>query len=209
MKRVGDHDWCGQIAKACHRRADGGTPGGEALIRLDRVEAFGERGHHMRHDHHVGMLQVGGDVLIEARPEEMHVGERTEHLLIVAGQAGRTDQHDLQMRKATSQVDNQIGVEPLALDAADVHCSRTGGQVVGSRARPLKVVGVDCIRNQCHRSRATSVVGQLRRTHHDRAGSGEKSSFAIETPRLLAPRNLLPGPVIGDVIQHRPRDIFG
>ena len=62
------------IPEARHRCRDDGTPDSLVFVELDRIEAVGEWRHDVRHDEHVGMLQVRDHLIARSRTQQQDAG---------------------------------------------------------------------------------------------------------------------------------------
>ena len=63
-----------KIPEASHRRSYGGATHRDTLVSLDRVEALGERIDPVGNDQHVGVLQIGGQIIVRTAAEDEGAG---------------------------------------------------------------------------------------------------------------------------------------
>ena len=124
---------------------------GLVLVELDRIEAVGERGHDVRHDEHVGVLQVADHLVAAARAEQQGARE-AQQLVVAGGEHIRADQHEgraagpghergIRPERARHR-QAQPDVDAVAMHGAEIErdrpvrqVARARGPVAGTRRR--------------------------------------------------------------------------
>ena len=207
----GDHDGIAGVAEAGDRGGHRGPADREALVGLDRVEALGERRDHVRHDHHVGVLEVGGDL---GRTGACRPAPRW-----VAGAGGRGWSSESESGPTSTTVSSgsvggqaldEVDVDAVLVQGADVDRHVAGGQVGGARSGSQEVVGVDRVGDH-HEVVAHGAPGrgEPRRAHHDRVAAARTAASRRSSGRAAGPGVVGLGPVVGDVVERRPARLRG
>src|SRR5580704_4295763 len=145
---VGDDDRGPEVAEAGHRRGNGRTAGGQALVRLDGIEALSERIDQVGNDHDIRMLHECRDLVVGEGPEQTDVGHPVQACGHFGGKMVGPEQDDLEVRSRACQFADQRDVESLDMEGADVEGNGPPGQ--GRRSGPgsAEHLHIDPVRNE-------------------------------------------------------------
>ena len=125
---------------------------GEALVRLDRVEALGERRDDVGNDDHVGVLKVRRHVVVRSRRRAGARSAASKQLARLGAERVGPTRTTLSRRNRARELDDELDVEPRLVERPDVDRGRRGRQVVRARLRPPEVVDVDAVRDERDRT---------------------------------------------------------
>ncbi len=166
-----------------HRGGHRGPADGQALVGLDRVEALGERRHHVGDDHHVGVLEVARHPVVGPGSEEVDVAERVEAVTIDAAlRASGPTSTTARSGRARGQPSHEVDVEAVVVQRAHVDRHRARRQVRRPRPRRREVVDVDGVGDH-HQVRAGS-TGRLAASPV--RADGDRVAL-VEQPVLVGP----------------------
>ena len=121
------------IPEPGHGGRDDGPPDRLILVQLDRVEAVGERRDDVRHDQHVGMLQVADHLVAGTRAEKDHP-RASQSLRRFGSERVRPDQDERSLcTERPGGLLAECDVDPVFVKGPDVDGDRPAGQIRGTR----------------------------------------------------------------------------
>ena len=126
--------------------------------------------HDVRHDHHVGVLEVSRDVGVVAASEQVDTRKAAQARVGCVAERIGPDEHHVELGKRGRELDDQVEVEPILVEGADVDRNRTGRQVRRARPWSTEVLRVDRVRNQ-------------RGDRHGRVAGSRRAPVSTRRPR--------------------------
>ena len=207
---VGDRDTrVVDIPEPRDGRRDDRTADRLVLVELDGVEAVGERRDDVRHDEHVGVLQVADHLFPRPGAEEQGSRPLQSPGRLCAEQV-RADEHERAVvteraRRRLAQAD----VDPVGMGRPEVQRDASGRQVGRPRRGAPVGLGVDRVRDEHDRPGRALAAHELGRADDDLSCDGEQSLLVRRGALALGGRSVGREPVVGHVVQRRPSGALG